>query len=117
MDDRLDKVIRSETWPRGEATNAFFPQVHHFFQEHGILGRTLSVEHGGNTYRISCSEHTFMVYRVNKHHAVSPGIPGWPVCIIDTRLQECKTQRVQEQHLCSGLELEDWLEMVRRHCK
>jgi hypothetical protein len=52
------------------------------FMSKGWLNQTLRIKHRDRRYRISCSEKKFFAYRINDNCAVSPGYPGWPVCII-----------------------------------
>lgn len=88
-----------------------------FLKESGVFSERLSVEHEGNLYRIACDDYAFTVYRVNKHHGVSPGLPGWPVCTIrfEPEHHECKAPSHREDHLTCGMELADWLEIIRQH--
>lgn len=34
-------------------------------------------------YRIFCSDTTFIAYRINEYYGISPGMPGWAVCIVN----------------------------------
>src|SRR5574340_1556958 len=52
------------------------------FTGRGWLNQTLRIRHAQKRYRICCSEKEFFVYRINDHGGVSPGFPGWPVCIV-----------------------------------
>jgi hypothetical protein len=52
------------------------------FVSKGWLNQTIRIRHHERRYRISCSETGFMAYRINDHCGISPGIPGWPVCIV-----------------------------------
>ena len=52
------------------------------FSSRGWLNKTLRIRHRNRRYRISCSEDKFFAYRINDNCGVSPGFPGWPVCII-----------------------------------
>ena len=52
------------------------------FMKNGWLNQTLRIKHRGRKYRISCSEKKFFAYRINDNCGISPGYPGWPVCII-----------------------------------
>jgi hypothetical protein len=52
------------------------------FSSKGWLNQTLRIKHRDRRYRISCSEKKFFAYRINDKCAVTPGYPGWPVCII-----------------------------------
>ncbi len=48
----------------------------------GWLNQTIRIRRRERRYRISCSETGFIAYRINDHGGVSPGIPGWPVCLV-----------------------------------
>ena len=52
------------------------------FASKGWLNQTLRIKHHDRRYRICCSEREFFAYRINDHCGVSPGFPGWPVCIV-----------------------------------
>lgn len=97
--------------------NPLFSQIRYFFQESGIFGHKLSLEYEGNLYRICCNERAFIVYQVNKHQGLPPGIPGWPVCMVnsDPIFQECKTPTLPESYLTYDLEPSDWLEIIRQY--
>jgi len=59
--------------------------LHHFvglFRERGWLNRKLKIRYRGVGYRIFCSDTEFLVYRINDNACVSPGVPGWPVCMV-----------------------------------
>lgn len=53
------------------------------FANKGWLNQTLRIKHRDGRYSISCSEKEFIAYRINDNCHISPGFPGWPVCIID----------------------------------
>ena len=52
------------------------------FASKGWLNQTLRIEHRDRRYRIICSESEFFAYRINDYCGISPGFPGWPVCIV-----------------------------------
>lgn len=52
------------------------------FKVKGWLDRNVRIKHRNRKYRIYCTELEFFVYRINDHCGISPGIPGWPVCIV-----------------------------------
>ena len=54
------------------------------FANKGWLNKLVRIKHRERNYRISCNESGFIAYRINDNHGVSPGIPGWAVCIIDS---------------------------------
>ena len=52
------------------------------FTSKGWLNNNLIINYQNNRYRISCNEERFFAYRINENCGLSPGVPGWPVCII-----------------------------------
>ncbi len=56
------------------------------FETRGWLDRTLRIKRCDRSYSISCSRNEFMVYRINDNWGIPPGLPGWPVCIVDSGL-------------------------------
>ena len=53
------------------------------FANKGWLDQTLRIKRRDRKYSIFCSNREFIAYRINDDWGISPGIPGWPVCIID----------------------------------
>ncbi len=53
------------------------------FTDKGWLNRTIRIKRHDRKYTVLCSEKTFIAYRINDNWGLSPGTPGWPVCIID----------------------------------
>jgi len=52
------------------------------FTSRGWLNQTLRIKRRDRRYRICCNETEFFVYRINDYGGVSPGFPGWPVCMV-----------------------------------
>jgi hypothetical protein len=52
------------------------------FAGKGWLNQTIRIKHRDRRYRIYCSEKEFFAYRINDNCGVSPGFPGWLVCIV-----------------------------------
>jgi hypothetical protein len=52
------------------------------FKEKGWLNRKIKIRRRDFSYRIFCSDTEFLVYRINDNACVSPGVPGWPVCMV-----------------------------------
>ncbi len=52
------------------------------FTDKGWLNRKLKIRYRGAGYRVFCSDTEFLVYRINDNACVSPGVPGWPVCMV-----------------------------------
>ncbi len=83
----------------------------------GIFGRDLVVAHDGASYRVSCDEKSFVVYRINRTAALgitSPmaGVHGQRGCDFRGVLGPY----IGRDHCACGLDLENWLEIIRTHC-
>lgn len=52
------------------------------FESRGWLNRQIVIRSGGGRYRLFCSESKFLACRMNESWGVSPGTPGWPVCMV-----------------------------------
>lgn len=52
------------------------------FGNRGWLNRQIRIRHRNRRYRISCHATAFLAYRINDFCGLSPGVPGWPVCVI-----------------------------------
>lgn len=95
-----------------------FLRIRNVFSDLGMLGKTLSLKHGGIWYRVSCDEDAFMVYRVNnsglRHH-----VPGWPICLVSSEIifEECCTPGLGSDHYACAVDIEKWLEMIDLHCR
>jgi hypothetical protein len=61
----------------------FFQQFIYVFERKGWLHANLRIRHKGRRYRILCSGTEFLAYRINDNCGITPGIPGWPVCMIN----------------------------------
>lgn len=65
------------------STTDFFKQFVFVFEYRSWLNRDLRIRHRDRRYRILCSEREFLAYRINGDCGIPPGIPGWPVCMIN----------------------------------
>ena len=68
-----------------EAEQAAAEVLHRFvslFEGRGWLNRFINVRGGYGQYRLFCSESRFFAYRMNDRWGISPGAPGWPVCMV-----------------------------------
>lgn len=92
-------------------------QIRDLFARLGIDGRTLALTHQGGTYRVSCSEDSFVVYRTNNDAGGNHHVPGWPVCLVDKDnvFQEPISQHSGGDHCACGIGLQEWLCMVEQH--
>jgi hypothetical protein len=50
----------------------------------GWLNRSIRIRQKDRQYRVFCSKDTFLAYRINEHYGVSPGVPGWVVCLVNS---------------------------------
>jgi len=67
--------------PAEISTRDFFKQFIDVFERKGWLNVNLCIRHKGRRYRILCDENEFQAYRINENCGITPGIPGWPVCM------------------------------------
>jgi hypothetical protein len=84
------------------------------FRERGCFGATLTLDHQGEKYLVRCDDLSFAVYRLVENCHVSPGRPGWPVCLVtaETVVDETSPPRLPEDEFASGLGLNEWLELI-----
>jgi len=84
------------------------------FRELGLFGRTLSVEHRGKIYLITCNDQAFAVYRHLRRGHLPPGRPGWPVCLVTAEavIDETSPPHLPEDEFASGLSLQEWLNLI-----
>lgn len=52
------------------------------FKIKGWFNRNIRISYHSKKYLIYCTNLEFHVYRINDHCGISPGIPGWPVCVV-----------------------------------
>ncbi len=52
------------------------------FASKGWLNKKFRIKYQNRRYWISCNEDRFFAYQINENCGLSPGVPGWPVCII-----------------------------------
>jgi hypothetical protein len=92
-------------------------RIQDFFDRLGMLSRPISLEYQGNSYRVSCDEQTFMVYRVNRTGGLRHHVPGWPVCLVNrlTIFEEHSFPGLGEDHCASGADIEKWLQIIEHH--
>jgi hypothetical protein len=98
---------------------AIFARIRNELNALGVLGSTLSLEYRGATYRISCDDKAFMVYRINSTSASRHHVPGWPVCLVnsDSMFQECCSDALSQDHYACDLDIESWIELISRYCR
>jgi len=49
----------------------------------GWLNKKFRIRCQDRRYWISCNEDSFFAYQINENCGLSPGVPGWTVCIIE----------------------------------
>jgi len=87
------------------------------FRELGLFESTLTLTHNGEKYLVNCDDRVFAVYRlVGKCH-LSPGRPGWPVCLVTAEavVDETSPPHLADDEFVSGLSLEGWLTLIDSH--
>jgi len=84
------------------------------FRELGLFGRTLTVDHRGKAYLVTCDEQAFAVYRRLGRSHLPPGRPGWPVCLVTAEVvvDETSPPQESEDEFASGLSLPEWLDLI-----
>ena len=84
------------------------------FRELGLFGSSLTLTHNGEKYLASCDDRVFAVYRLVEKCHVSPGRPGWPVCLVTAEavVDETSPPHLPEDEFASGLSLEEWLQLI-----
>jgi hypothetical protein len=86
------------------------PKLIEIFTGRGWLNRNLRIKYQNKRYLISCSEERFFVYQINENCGLSPGVPGWPVCIIE------KDYIYDESEIpdltFTALNIHDWLNIM-----
>jgi hypothetical protein len=77
------------------------------FKSKGWLNRNIRILHCSRRYLINCTDQEFYVYRINDNCGISPGIPGWPVCIVKP------DKIINDSEMCTfastELSARDWL--------
>ena len=84
------------------------------FRELGIFGQSLSLTYQAEKYLVSCDAQAFAVYRLVEKCHVSPGQPGWPVCLVtgEAMVDETSPPHLPEDEFSSGLSLAEWLDLI-----
>jgi hypothetical protein len=89
------------------------------FRELGLFGSTLTLNHQGDKYLVSCDDQAFAVYRLVEKCHVSPGQPGWPVCLVTAEavVDETSPPQMPDDEFASGLGLKEWLQLIETTCR
>jgi len=116
MPKEPDNLISPEGVPvQGESAESVFSRIREVFTGLGILGQSLSLCHEGISYRVSCDEDHFIVYRVNEINGPRHHVPGWPVVLVNTEtiFEECSSTGLSEDHCTCTMDIEKWLELIQ----
>jgi hypothetical protein len=116
MKKSLKGIQTGDEWQQKSIS---FSEIQHIFRENNILDKKIFIEHEGKRYRLLCSDQSFIVYRVNCHQNIPPGIPGWIVCQVDKTTdchENCPSSTVID-HLKCKLKINDWIDKVRQYCR
>ena len=84
------------------------------FRELGLFGSPLTLTHNGEKYLAACDDRAFTVYRLVDQGHVSPGRPGWPVCLVTAEavVDETSPPHLADDEFASGLSLKEWLQLI-----
>jgi hypothetical protein len=84
------------------------------FRELGLFRSPLTLTYKGEKYLATCDDRVFAVYRLVDRCHVSPGRPGWPVCLVtaEVAVDETSPPHLAEDEFASGLSLEEWLKLI-----
>jgi hypothetical protein len=84
------------------------------FRELGCFGSPLTLTHKGKKYLAACDDRAFAVYRLVDQGHLSPGRPGWPVCLVTAEavVDETSPPHLPEDEFASGLGLKEWLDLI-----
>jgi hypothetical protein len=66
-----------------QSTREVLQQLIEIFTSKGWLNKNLKIKYQDKRYRISCNKERFFAYQINENCGLGPGVPGWPVCIIE----------------------------------
>ena len=114
------KAIQKEKSGDGWQNKSFsFSEIQQIFRENNILDEKISIEHEGKLYRLWCSDQSFIVYRVNCHQHIPPGIPGWIVCQVSnsSNCSDCQVSSAMPGHLQCNVKLNEWMDKIQQYCR
>ena len=97
-----------------EAPAELLRRIQARFRELGLFGSPLTLTHKGEKYLVNCDDRVFAVYRLVEKCHVSPGRPGWPVCLVTAEVvvDETSPPQMADDEFASGLSLEGWLALI-----
>ncbi|MBM4294951.1 MAG: hypothetical protein FJ126_08625 [Deltaproteobacteria bacterium] len=94
-------------------------RIQDLFRELGLFDQTLTLTHRGRKYLARCDSRSFTVYRCLDRCHLSPGAPGWPVCLVteDAIIDETSSPHPGDDEFASGLALVNWLNLIESQVK
>jgi len=97
-----------------ESPKELLTRIQARFRELGLFGQTLTLDYGGKKYLARCDDLSFAVYRRLRRGHLSPGQPGWPVCLVtpEAVVDESSPPPAPEDDFASGLGLKGWLDLI-----
>ena len=80
------------------------------FRGKGWLNKKLGIKYQNKRYWISCNEERFFAYEINDNCGLGPGVPGWPVCLVETDYvyDESEISALTS----TKLDTDDWLNII-----
>ncbi len=83
------------------------------FASKGWLNKKFKIKYRNRRYWISCNEDRFFAYQINEYCGLSPGVPGWPVCII--RKDYVYDESGMADLTSTVLNMHDWLNIITNY--
>lgn len=80
------------------------------FTSLGLINKKVKIKHQDQDYWIFCNEEKFLAYKINENCGISPGLPGWPVCII--REDYVFDESAVPELTFTNLKMHDWLSII-----
>lgn len=114
---RIDRNAMDSDLTQTTNASEMFELILERCRELGFVGKTMTVEHEGRVYRISCSETGFVVYRVNENATGAHHSPGWPICLVteDAYFEEHGCPVLGNDHFACGADIGRWLDILEYH--
>ncbi|MBI2919368.1 MAG: hypothetical protein HYY01_15455 [Chloroflexi bacterium] len=95
---------------------AYLSQLASLFASKGWLNQRLRISYQDQDYWLSCTSESFCAYLVNQDGGISPGAPGWPVCMVTKAHVFDESDRsvrsVGSDLLSSSPRAQDWLAIM-----
>jgi hypothetical protein len=88
----------------------FLRKFTEIFDSKGWLNKKLRIKYQSKRYWISCNEERVFAYEINETCGLGPGVPGWPVCLVE------KDYVYDESQISAltptELNTDDWLNII-----